>query len=277
MTFEPVTDWLAGAGLEILLVLIGAVLAARVARAVFGDLPHRLWSRDKHARSLGQALSWLGVALVWLVAVFMVVQRLGVPLTSFVAPATVVGVALGFGAQRIVSDLLSGFFLFAERQLADGDLVRISAPGTTAGVTGTVEALTLRTTRLRTLGGEVVFVPNGEIRQLTNLSMDWGRVVLDVPFGAGVDVDAALRILRGTATGMHEDERWKDVLLGEPVATVESIDADNVTLRVLTRTRPGEQFAAASELRRRVVERVRQEGLTTTGPLASEGLAAARS
>lgn len=277
MNLDLVVDWISGPGLQIVLIAIGATLAARGARAAFGEMPGRLWPNDKHARSLAQALSWLTVSLVWIVAVFMVLQRIGIPLTTFVAPATVAGVAVGFGAQRIVADLLSGFFLFTERQLADGDLVRISQPGQTAGVTGTVEALTLRTTRLRTLSGEVVFVPNGEIRQLTNLSMDWGRIVLDVPITAGTDVDEALHILRSTAGEMHTDERWSEVLLGEPVATVESIDADNVTLRLLTRTRPGEQFAAAAELRRRVVERMRLEGLTTVGPLAAEASAADRS
>lgn len=277
MRLGELVDWIDGPGLEIVLILLGAVLAARLARTAFGEMPGRFWSGDKHARSVAQALSWLTVSLVWTVAVFMVLQRLGVPLTSFVAPATVAGVAVGFGAQRIVADLLSGFFLFTERQLADGDLVRISAPGQTTGVTGTVEALTLRTTRLRTLSGEVVFVPNGEIRQLTNLSMDWARVVLDVPFGVGVDVDQVLRVLRATASEMHDEERWTDIVMGEPVATVESIDADNVTVRLLTRTRPGEQFAVAAELRRRVVDRVRQEGLTTAGPLASEATMAARS
>ncbi len=126
------------------------------------------------------------------------------------------GVTVGFGAQRLVQDLFSGFFLLAEHQLAVGDVIRISAPGTTEGVGGTVEEITLRVTRLRTLKGEVVFIPNGEIRQVTNLSVEWARLVLDVPLRPDEDFNRAITVLRDVCKEMWADERWAVVLLENP-------------------------------------------------------------
>jgi small conductance mechanosensitive channel len=268
VTLDDLSSWARGSGLEIVLIVLGGLLLSRLARVVLEHAPGRFGGSDRHSRAIAQALGWLADALISVVVMVIVLQRLNVPLTSVVAPATIAGVAIGFGAQRIVADLLSGFFLFAERQLGYGDVVRISQPGQTAGVTGTVEALTLRTTRLRTLSGEVVFVPNGEIRQLTNLSMDWARVVLDVPFSAEADLEAGIALLRAATQAMRDDPHWHDSLLGEPVVRgVETLDVDNVTVRLLVRTPPGRQFEVAGELRRRIAEGLRREGLSTAGPV----------
>jgi small conductance mechanosensitive channel len=268
VTLDDLSRWARSSGLEILLVVIGALLLARLVHALLERAPGRFGGSDRHSRAVAQALTWVIDALITVIATVIVLQRLNVPLTSIVAPATVAGVAIGFGAQRVVADLLSGFFLFAERQLGYGDVVRISQPGQTAGVTGTVESLTLRTTRLRTLSGEVVFVPNGEIRQLTNLSMDWARVVLDVPFSADADLEAGIGLLRSVTAAMREDGYWREQLLGEPVIRgVETLDVDNLTVRLLVRTPPGRQFEVAGELRRRIAEALRREGVTTAGPV----------
>ena len=127
--------------------------------------------------------------LIYAVAGVLMLQRLGVPLARLVAPATVAGVALGFGAQRVVQDILAGFFIITEHQYGFGDVVRLSVPGSATGVTGTVEDVTLRITRMRTVNGEVVFTPNGQIMQATNLSRDWARAVIDVPVPATADIN----------------------------------------------------------------------------------------
>jgi small conductance mechanosensitive channel len=268
VSVDDLTHWSRGAGLEIVLIFLGAVLVGRFARWVALRMPSRLHRRDKHMFALAQALAWLATATVWVVAAMLILLKFNLPLTSVVPPATVAGVAVGFGAQRLVADLLSGFFMFAERQLGYGDVVRISQPGQTSGVTGTVEALTLRTTRLRTLSGEVVFVPNGEIRQLTNLSMDWARVVLDIPFSAEADLETGIALLRAASQAMRDDGHWQDLLMGEPVIRgVETLDVDTVTVRLLVRTPPGSQFEVAGELRRRIAEALRREGMSTAGPV----------
>lgn len=111
----------------------------------------------------------------------LALDRLNVPITTLVAPATLIGAAIGFGAQRLVQDVLSGFFLLSERQFGYGDVVRVAPPGETVGISGAVEELTLRTTKLRTENGDLVIIPNGEVRQVTNRSKDWARIVLDIP------------------------------------------------------------------------------------------------
>ncbi len=188
--------WVRGDGLEIVLLIVGSVLLARFA-AWFGNwLTKRIDDQDesddalvrseaaKHRHSLTQVITWTVVVLIYSVTGVLVVARFGVPLTSLIAPATVAGVALGFGAQRIVQDILAGFFIITERQYGFGDLIRISNLGSTTGVTGTVEDVTLRTTRMRTVNGEVVIIPNGQINQVTNLSRDWARAVVDIPLPA---------------------------------------------------------------------------------------------
>ncbi|MPY95705.1 MAG: mechanosensitive ion channel [Acidimicrobiia bacterium] len=274
MRFDDITDWARSSGLEIVLIILGGLLLTRVARWVVATAPSRLHRDDKHSLALAQAISWLATATIWLLSTLLILQRFNVPLTGLVPPATVAGVAVGFGAQKIVADLLSGFFLFAERQLGYGDIVQVSQPGTTTGVSGTVEELTLRTTRLRTLSGEVVFIPNGEIRQLTNLSMDWARAVIDVPLSSSVDLDLAIDLLRETGKIMKDDPEWTSVLLDDPVVMgVETLDVGYLRVRLLMRTRPAEQFDAARELRRRVADALRGAGITPVAPIVGVGVA----
>src|SRR5258708_17034663 len=127
-----------------------------------------------------------------------ILARLGIPATSLVAPPAVAAVALGFGAQRIVQDLLAGFFIITERQYGFGDLIRLSVPSLPDPAIGTVEDVTLRVTTVRTAGGEVVITPNGQISQATNLSRDWARAVVDVPVPAAAAVNPATDVLRLT-------------------------------------------------------------------------------
>ena len=272
MTLDDLSHWARSSGLQIVLIIIGSVLLARLVHAVLERAPGRLGGSDRHSRAVAQALAWLVDALIIVVASVLVLQRLNVPLTSFVAPATVAGVAIGFGAQRVVADLLSGFFMFAERQLGYGDVVRISQPGQTSGVTGTVEALTLRTTRLRTLSGEVVFVPNGEIRQLTNLSLDWALIVIDIFLPADVDLEAAAEILEVAGAVMREEQRWSSTLLDDPhVTSVDTQESGDLRMRLSVRVRATARVEADRALRRRVIAALRHAGIQPAVPLATSG------
>jgi moderate conductance mechanosensitive channel len=277
-------DWAFGRGLEALLIAIGAVLLARVAQWAFLVLPGRVRDRPRlaslapagiearRAQAIGQASAWLATALVYLVATITILAKFNVPLAGLVPPATVAGVAVGFGAQRVVQDLLSGFFLLAERQLNVGDVVRISPPGTSSGVSGTVEEVTLRVTRLRTVQGEVVFVPNGEIRQVTNLSVDWARLVIDVPLRADEDIDRASEVLAEVGRAMRAEQRWTEALLEDPeVLGVEALDLGYLRLRLTVRTRAGEQWEAGRELRRRIADAFNEVGIVPIAPVTTGG------
>lgn len=272
MSFDDISHWGRGSGLEIVLIFLGAVLLSRFARWFLLRSPTRLRGEDRHKYALAQALAWLATATIWAVAVMLILSKFNLPLTSIVPPATVAGVAVGFGAQKVVADLLSGFFLFSERQLGYGDVVRISQPGTTTGVTGTVEELTLRTTRLRTTNGEVVFLPNGEIRQLTNLSLDWALVVVDVYVADDVDLEAAVEILEVAGAVMREEPRWSSTLLDDPhVTSVDTQESGDLRLRLSVRVRASARVESDRALRRRVIAALRQAGIQTAVPLATSG------
>jgi small-conductance mechanosensitive channel len=218
----------------------------------------------KRSRAVSEAVEWAAVALVYFIAGILSFDRLGIPLTTLVAPATVIGIGLGFGAQQMVGDLLSGFFLLAEHQFAFGDVIRLSVPGQTSGITGTVEELTLRVTKLRTAQGELVVVPNSALRQVTNLSKDWSRAVIDIPVPVSEDLARVTAILKDVVDSMASDSHWSELLQGAPiVAGVETIDVGFVQLRLIARTLPGRQFEVAREIRLRAATALRSAGITS--------------
>lgn len=228
----------------------------------------------KRSRAISEAVEWTVVALIYFVVAILTFDRLGIPLTTLVAPATVIGIGLGFGAQQMVGDLLAGFFLFAERQFAFGDVIRLSMPGQTSGVQGTVEELTLRVTKIRTQQGELVVVPNSALRQVTNLSKDWSRAVIDVPVLVTEDLFEVTGLLKEVVAGMAEDPVWSELLLGDPVvAGVETIDVGYVQLRLIARTLPGRQFEVAREIRLRASSALRAAGVASpaVGDSATKG------
>jgi small-conductance mechanosensitive channel len=282
-------DWLSGRGLEVVLIVLGSVLLARLvswagdkitdridARATGGDALVRS-EAAKHRHSLTQVLTWAAVVLIYSIAVFFVLERLGVPVTGLVAPATVLGVGLGFGAQRIVGDVLAGFFIITERQYGFGDVVAINVVGAPDAASGTVEDVTLRVTRVRSANGEVVTVPNGQIVKVVNLSRDWARAVVDVPIPTSVDVNRVNEILRDVGREAFRDPALRPLLLDPPsLMGVESLDLDQVNVRMVARTLPGKQFDVGRDLRARVVLAFRAQGMnvpppTTIDAMASDG------
>jgi small conductance mechanosensitive channel len=275
--FDDLRLWARGDGLEILAWLLGSVLASRALAALGNGFIRRIGNgsvhtdglvaseQEKHRHSVVQILVWSGRVLIFSVTAVRLASLFGLAVTGLVAPATVAGVALGFGAQRIVQDLLAGFFIIAERQYGFGDLVRISTLGSTDGVTGTVEQISLRVTRLRSSDGELVIVPNGQLVQVTNLSRDWARAVVDVPLAATEDYTQVLAILREVCEQAFADPTLRILLLDEPtVMGVESLAVDQVTVRVVARCLPGKQFAVRRALRERVVSALHARSIAFT-------------
>lgn len=264
------------------MIMTGSVLVARTVAWAAARWTARIEQRDpdtgnlvrseesKRNHALVQLLAWVVVVVVYVVAGLMVLQRFGVSLSTIVPAATVAGVALGFGAQRIVQDLLAGFFLFTERQYGYGDLIRIEAVGVGTPVTGTVEEFSLRTTTVRTSAGEVVITPNGQIVQTTNLSRGWARAVIDVPVPATADINHVSDVLRAVGAAAYEDEKLRPLLLDLPtVMGVESIDLDQFQVRVVARTQPGKQFTVGRTLRAMITRQLLREGIRTSAQLAT--------
>ncbi|MCW2707886.1 MAG: MscS Mechanosensitive ion channel [Frankiales bacterium] len=274
LAIAPLTDvssWARGNGFEAVLLVLGAVLGGRF----ITWLGHRIEGRidegsdalvrsetAKHRHAVTQVLTYVAMLVLWTVTGVLVLSRLGVPVTGLAAPAAALGVALGFGAQRFVADILSGFFVVAEKQYGYGDVIRLSLGSGIAPVTGTVEDVTLRVTQIRTADGEVVITPNGQIMQVTNLSRDWARAVIDVPVPAGVDVNSVSDELVRIGNEAYEDSRLHDLMLDPPsVMGVESLKRDELNIRLVARTLPGKQFEVGRQLRRRIAVGLRDQGL----------------
>lgn len=215
----------------------------------------------KHQHALIQVISWVAIAAIYLFAAYQVVKALGVPINALVAPATVIGAALGFGAQRVVQDLLAGFFLITERQYGFGDVVNLSLTGGSTAE-GTVSDVTLRVTKLRNTDGEVITVPNGQIVKATNLSKDWARAVVDIPLPKTVDMGKVNALLHRVGERAYHDPTMSTLLLDEPTLMgIESIDLDQVNLRMVARTLPGKQFEVGRNLRERIVRSLATAGI----------------
>ncbi|QZT63012.1 mechanosensitive ion channel family protein [Mycolicibacterium austroafricanum] len=267
-----VGQWMMTTGLHIAMVVVFALLVTRAIRWAAERVSRRIAGGDereptvrsdtvKHRQAVAAATSSVAIGVLYVLVALDIANQLGLPVASLVAPAAVLGAALGFGAQRLVQDLLSGFFVISEKQYGFGDLVEltVSAGGT---ATGTVEAVTLRVTKLRTSEGEVYTVPNGMIAKSRNLSKDWASAVVDVPVPATADINQVNDVLREVAVTAGNDADLAQLLLDEPqLMGVESIEVDTVNVRMVARTLPGKQFEVGRRLRALVVAALRREGI----------------
>jgi small conductance mechanosensitive channel len=215
---------------------------------------------EQRAQTLGDVLASGFRAVVWSIAVLVILGEVGIDLAPLLAGAGIAGIAIGFGAQSLVKDVISGLFVLLEDQFGVGDVVTVE------GVTGTVEDLTLRVTRLRSVDGTVWFVPNGEIRKLGNASMEWSRAIIDVLVPYDADLDLVRRAIREESEGFARDPQWSTRVLEPPeLWGVQSMEANHLIIRLVVKTAPREQFAVARELRGRITDRLRREGVRGPG------------
>jgi moderate conductance mechanosensitive channel len=277
---STLTQWLLTKGLHIVLVVVFALIATRAIRWIAGRISRRLSEAGdheqtvrsetvKHRQAVASVISSVAIALLYVMVAVDIANQLGLPLGSLVAPAAVLGAALGFGAQRIVQDLLSGFFVITEKQYGFGDLVELSV---NAGgeARGTVEDVTLRVTKLRTGDGEVFTVPNGLIVKSLNLSKDWARAVIDIPVPTSADINKVNDVLRTVTADATKENGLPDLLLDEPqLMGVESIEVDTVNLRMVARTLPGKQYEVGRKLRALIVSALRRADIVTSGAVSS--------
>ena len=271
-----VGEWIITRGLHIVLLLIASLLIARfinwTARRIARRLEGGFEESDalvrsettKHRQAVASVISWVSIAILYIVVAVEITDILAIPVGSLVAPAAVLGAALGFGAQRIVQDLLSGFFIITERQYGFGDLVSLAITGAATEARGTVEDVTLRVTKLRSSDGEVYTIPNGQIVKSVNLSKDWARAVVDIPVPLSADLNLVNDVLHDVCRAAMEDQQLRELLLDEPsLMGVESIEVDTVNMRMVARTLPGKQFEVGRQLRVRVVASLGRAGIVS--------------
>jgi moderate conductance mechanosensitive channel len=203
--------------------------------------------RAQRADALGALATSIVSVVIWTVLVTMILGVFGINLGPLIAGAGIIGIALGFGAQDLVKDFLSGVFMLVEDQYGVGDIVDA---GEAAGV---VEGITLRSTRIRDVTGTLWHIPNGEIRRIGNMSQEWARALLDIGVAYGTDIDVASQVILQVATEMAHEEDYQEIFLDEPeIWGVETLGADGIDIRLVIKTQPGKQYAIARELRRRI-------------------------
>ncbi|SDU82267.1 mechanosensitive ion channel family protein [Jiangella alkaliphila] len=241
--------------------------SARAARIVFGGAGAYSERRSLRAETLGSVLRSISTVLISVITVVMALEILGYSVGPVLASAGVAGVALGFGAQNLVKDFLAGAAMLLEDQYGVGDVVDMGH------AVGTVEAVSLRITRLRSVDGTVWYVRNGEVVRVGNSSYGWSRVLLDVHIPADAEVTRARRLLEDVVADLAADDRWGELILEPPeVWGVEDLTPDGVLIRVVIKTKPLEQWGVARELRERIKSRFDAERLTL--PVATETPAA---
>lgn len=289
LVISRVVGWLATSGLLIVLILVAALLLARLVRrqgprlvalyinreeASFQQLEASDLTEDKRvdhalrlehtrqrAATLGEVGGQIAAGVIWFVAVLLVLDQVGINLAPLLAGAGVIGIAIGFGAQRLIRDYLNGFFIVLEDQYGVGDIVTIG------DATGTVERVSLRVTKLRDLDGTVWFIPNGELTSVGNRSQLWARAVLDIEVSYQTDLEQAGRILLDVAKELWREQRPDATIIAEPEFWgVERFGADGVTLRLVVRTEPTEQWQTARELRSRVKTALDEAGIEIPFP-----------
>ena len=217
--------------------------------------------REQRARTMASVLKSLTTWAIGVIVVLTVLDALGIPTGPLLASAGIVGVAVGFGAQALVRDVISGVFMLAEDQYGVGDVVDLG------DASGVVEAVGLRVTRVRDIDGTVWYIRNGQVLRVGNRSQGWARAVLDVGIAYGEDVARAENLLLDVARRLKDDAEFGPLVLEEPeMWGVESVSADGVVLRLVVKTQPLQQWAVARELRRRIKERFDIEGVRVAHP-----------
>jgi moderate conductance mechanosensitive channel len=216
--------------------------------------------REQRAHTLASLLNNLGVIVISALAILMILATF-IEITPLLAGVGVLGLAVSFGAQSLVKDLISGAFMLAEGQFAVGDVVKV---GETAGL---VEKITLRTLVLRDIHGVVHVIPNGEVSTLSNMTKNWSRAVLEIGVAYKEDVDRVMEVMLDEAMRMYQDPDWAPVIVDEPVVPgVERFDDSAVTIRVMFKTLPLKQWDVGRQYRRRIKNRFDAEGIEIPFP-----------
>ena len=271
LEWEQVADWWLGPGLRILLVLGGAFVLSRLLHLLLARLPlfvapregplAEVLEREKRANTLTRTLRMLTTVVVMSVAVLIVLRELGVDITPILTGAGIAGLAVGFGAQNLVRDIISGFFLIMENQVRVGDVAIINGKG------GLVEALRLRTIQLRGLDGTVHVFPNGAITEVSNLTKDFSYYVIDVGVAYKENVDRVMEVLRAVGDELQRDAAYAERILAPlEILGVDSFADSAVVIRIRIKTIPLQQWNVGRELRRRIKNTFDAQGIEIPYP-----------
>lgn len=268
--FDEFLQWLRTGGVRLTIIVAGSLVLVyllklasdRVVRAVAEAGAGQVSEREKRALTLAGIVKTVGMTVIVIIATMMGLQELGLNITPVIAGAGVVGLAVGFGAQSLIKDVIAGFFIILEGQFAVGDVIK------TGEISGHVERLNLRVTTLRDFSsGAVHFIPNSEFKVVSNLTKEWSRVALDIGVAYHEDIDRVVVVLQRIGQELAQDQRVGPLLLEPPeVLGIESFGESQVTIKVLVKTLPQRQWEVAREFRRRIKATFGKEGIEMPYP-----------
>ena len=263
------------------LVVLGAFIVIRLLYIVIGRIERAIrtegrgseGARERRAKTLGTVLRDLARGVIVVIAALMGARELGLDITPALAAAGGFGVAAGLGAQSLVRDWIAGFFFIRDNQFAVGDVIRV------AGVSGTVETLTLRHTELRDGEGFIHFIPNGEIKVVTNLTKSWSTPLVRIPVSLAEDPSKVIATIEAMLPEFRENAKMKtDLIEGPRVLGIEDMTEGQFTLLIQAKTVPEQRLAVSRALRLAILERLRNEGITVhtaAAPAATKAAAGA--
>jgi small conductance mechanosensitive channel len=267
--FKTVTTWLTTSGIKVLGILIALLILSQMSKWIVKWLDKFIPDKDplqaaeakKRAHTLGNTLRHTLLIVISFIGLLMILGELGIQLGPLLATAGIGALAIGFGAQSLVKDVISGFFIILENQYRIGDAIEA------AGVSGLVESVSLRRTVLRDLEGKVHTIPNGEIKIVSNLSKEWARSVLDVGISYREDVDHVIDLLEQIGRELAAEEPWKSAIL-EPLQIfgVERFEDSQLVIRMVVKTVPLKQWEVGRELRKRIKNRFDEKGIQIPFP-----------
>ena len=253
---------------KLLVILIGTIVLIRLLRLITAKVANLTRNeqlsthvRVQQVRTLVSVVNSVGTVVIFFIALLEILKLFNISIEPLLASAGIVGLAIGFGAQTVVKDVITGFFILLENQYDLGDTITI------AGVSGTVEDLSLRRTLLRDANGTVHSVPNSEIKIVSNLTRDWSQVSLTVAVDYSEPSDQVIKLLQEIGDELRNDPDFGGAIVAEPeVPGIERVQGPEVDYLMLTKVRPGKQYAVSRELRRRIKESFEKNKIKPGGP-----------
>jgi small-conductance mechanosensitive channel len=270
MNWTDVTDWLLNHGVRILIILIVGAVLWFILRRVLRPIVRRAMVRtkgestkgiEKRVDTLTGVFTGVARVAVLVIVLLLILSELDINIAPILAGFGIAGIAVGFGAQYLIRDLIAGIFVIMENQYRVGDVASV------AGITALVEDITLRKTVLRDLDGVVHHVPNGEITTASNYTRHFSRVNLDIPVAYGTDLDHAIEVMNRVGKELAEDEEWKNRIITPPqVLRVNNLGDSGIDIKMLGDVKPIEQWAVMGELRLRMKKAFDEEGIEIPWP-----------
>jgi moderate conductance mechanosensitive channel len=267
---ELIIPWLLSHGIKILFITIGTYILNRflkhtiekiVRTAVVSDKYLSKEAEEKREDTLIRIFTWSSRIIILFIATLMILQEFGIPIGPILAGAGIIGIAVGFGGQYFIKDIISGFFFILENQYRVGDVVNFDGTG------GLVEDISLRMTTLRDLDGTVYHIPHGEIKKVANLSKDFARINLNIGIAYAANLDHVIKIVNKVGDELSQDPQWKEFIIKPPqFLRVDDFADSSIVIKILGETQPLKQWEVTGELRKRIKIAFDNEGIEIPFP-----------